>query len=367
MLHLETGHGRLSLPAFIPDATRGVVKTLDVEDLVSCGVTGLMVNSLYLASDPGASVISASGGIHRFMGWDGPILSDSGGFQILSLLNRRGRGAATGRIGAEGITYRRGRGRKEKRWTPELCIRRQVRMGADIIFCLDYCTHGGGARDLQQRSVGYTVEWARRCKEEYARLMENGEGEPRRPLLFAVVQGGSDEALRRACAGRLVEMGFDGYGFGGWPIDADGGLVEMVELVGGLLPGGVPRHALGIGRPENIVKAHHWGYDLFDCVVPTREARRGKLYVFDGDPSAERLRGGSFYYNLHIADQRYCRDSAPVDENCDCRCCRRYTRAYLRHLQRMNEPAAQRLFTIHNLHFYTRLLACVEKYFGRRS
>ena len=365
MPQLRTRHGCLSLPAFLPDATKGVVKTLDREDLLRCGVTGLMVNSLHLASDPGASLISAAGGIHRFMGWDGPILSDSGGFQILSLLERRDRSGATGRIAAQGITYRWGKGRREKRWTPETCIRRQVRMGADIIFCLDYCTGARGDRSLRERSVGYTVEWARRCKEEYGRLVENGGDPSGRPLLFAVVQGGSDGALRRACAESLVEMGFDGYGFGGWPIDRDGGLVEMVELVGRLLPGGAPRHALGVGRPENIVKAHEWGYDLFDCVIPTREARRGKLYVFDGEVSAAGLRGGSFYYNLHIADRRYCRDFAPVDENCDCRCCRQYTRAYLRHLQQMNEPLAQRLFTVHNLHFYNKLLDHVDKFLSR--
>ncbi len=365
MPQIETGHGRLALPAFIPDATRGVVKTIDREDLLGCGTGGLMVNSLHLASDPGASVISASGGIHRFTGWDGPILSDSGGFQILSVLNRKDQGSMTGRIAAQGITYRMGKGRRERRWSPEICIRKQVRMGADIIFCLDYCTHGRAARAEQERSVTYTIEWARRCREEFCRLLENGAAAPRRPLLFAVVQGGSDEALRRACAESLVEMGFDGYGFGGWPIDRDGGLVEMVELVGELLPSGAPRHALGIGRPENIVKAHQWGYDLFDCVIPTREARRGRLYVFDGEVSAARLMGGSFYFNLHMADQRYCRDFSPVDENCGCRCCRQYTRAYLRHLHRMNEPLAQRLFTVHNLYFYNKLLSYIEKFFKR--
>ena len=166
------------------------MKTLDREDLLECGTGGLMVNSLHLSSDPGASVVSAAGGIHRFTGWNGPILSDSGGFQILSVLNRRDKGARTGRIAAEGITYRWGRGRREKKWSPEICIRKQVRMGADIIFCLDYCTHGRAGRAEQERSVAYTIEWARRCREEYGRLLENGVGSPRRPLLFAVVQGG---------------------------------------------------------------------------------------------------------------------------------------------------------------------------------
>ena len=224
---------------------------------------------------------------------------------------------------------------------------------------------GAATASCREKSVSYTIEWARRCKEEYGRLVESGEASARRPHLFAVVQGGNDAALRRACAESLVDLGFDGYGFGGWPVDQDGGLVDMVEFVGKVLPAEAPKHALGIGRPENIVKAHEWGYDLFDCVIPTREARHGRLYVFDGDLSAERLRGGSFYHNLHIGDQRYCRDFAPVDENCNCRCCRQYTRAYLRHLYRMNEPMAQRLFTVHNLHFYNRLLGCVAKFFPR--
>ena len=361
---LPTAHGELRLPAFLPDATRGVVRALDASDVAACGVQGLMVNALHLSSHPGTSVISALGGIHRFAAWDGPIASDSGGFQVFSLLERS---PDLGSISDRGFTYRLDRGASRKTLTPEKCIQKQFQLGADIMFCLDHCTHPAQPSDVQRESVEHTVEWARRCREEFDRRAQASAGDERRPLLFAVIQGGDDPDRRHACAERLLEIGFDGYGFGGWPIDRAGGLVEMVEQVAGLVPEGIPKHALGVGKPENVVRGAGMGYDLFDCTIPTRDARHKRLYVFTDKPENVDLRADAFYRNLYMSDEKHTRDPRPLDENCDCLCCQSYSRAHLRHLFAVRDSAAYRLATIHNLRFYAQLMARLREPSGAGS
>ncbi len=187
MTHLHTAHGEVPLPAFLPDATRGSVRTVDADDLVRCGVKALMVNVLHLSREPGTSLVSSQGGIHAFMGWDGPVSSDSGGFQVYSLVRSSG-GASVSR---DGFVYHLGRGRRKRLLTPEKCIQQQFRLGADIMFCLDHCTHPGEGPAAQRNSVANTVDWARRCKAEFGRrLAQAALPDERRPLLFAVVQGG---------------------------------------------------------------------------------------------------------------------------------------------------------------------------------
>ena len=346
---LQTSHGDLSVPAFLPDATRAVVRTLDASDLIECGVRGLVVNTLHLSSHPGTSLVSSLGGTHRFMGWSGPILSDSGGFQVLSLIESSSRaGAATER----GFTYRLGSGRK-KLLSPENCIQKQFQIGSDVMMCLDHCTHPREDPEHQRISVSHTVEWARRCKETFNRLLDQHPPEGKRPLLFAVVQGGNDRGLRRTCFEQLREIGCDGYGYGGWPIDADGGLVDAVEHVSSLIPKESLKHALGIGKPQNLLRAFRMGYDLFDCAIPTRDARRGRLFVFREPPEKAHWEDDGFWDYLYIHDERYARDRRPLDETCRCLCCRRYSRAYLHHLYRIRDELANRLATIHNLTFYT--------------
>jgi len=345
---LATAHGNLALPAFLPDATRGVLRLVDAEDARDCGVQGLMVNALHLSSQPGTTVIGKLGGIHRFMGWDGPVASDSGGFQVLSLIAQS---SSLGSVSDRGFSYRLALGRPKQTLTPDRCIRLQFRLGADLMFCLDECTYPDDDPGRQRTSVERSVRWARECRAAF----DQGGGEGARPLLFAVVQGGSDPDLRCECAEQLIAMGFDGYGYGGWPIDKGGQLVEMVEHVARLTPEGVPKHALGIGKPEHVVRCVAWGYDLFDCTLPTRDARHGRLYVFDGSPETLRLRG-SFYHYHYAEDDKHRRDPGPVDETCACLCCSRYSRAYLRHLFAIHDPLAGRLATIHNLTFYARLM-----------
>lgn len=352
MRALETAHGTLRLPAFLPDGTRAVVRTLDATDLAACGVECLMINVLHLTAAPGTSLVESQGGAHAFMGWAGPLASDSGGFQALSLAQGAGK---SGGVTQEGITYRLGNKAKKKTLTPEKCIQRQFQLGTDLLFCLDHCTHPKMDARRQRESVSNTVAWAERCKEEFERRMEKASQEAVRPHLFAVIQGGADSALRRECAERLCAMGFDGYGFGGWPVGDAGRLVETVQEVAELVPKGSLLHGLGIGKPENVVAAYRMGYRMFDCVMPTRDARHKRLFVFrEGVVNLDAQ--GDFYFSFNIGTPRFERDRAPVEAGCDCLCCRNYSRAYLHHLFEIKEQAGFRLATIHNLRFYARLM-----------
>jgi len=350
---LSTPHGEISLPAFLPDATQGVVKTVDAADLVQCGVDAVMVNTLHLSASPGTSRVAALGGVHRYMGWSGPIASDSGGFQAYSLVAR---GRKLGTISNDGFLYRFDKAQEKKILTPEKCIRKQFEIGADLMFCLDHCTHPDEDCGIQRDSVEHTVAWARRCKVEFEKRRETSAGNSGKPLLFAVVQGGSDRELRRICIEQLLEIGFDGYGYGGWPIDDAGALVEMVAYVAEQIPASFPKHGLGIGKPENIVRAWACGYDLFDCVLPTRDARHKRMYVFNPGWEDRCTKADDFYDHLYMQDDKHGGSDTPLEDGCDCLTCRRYSRAYLHHLFAANEPLASRLATIHNLRFYVRLM-----------
>ena len=357
MNELATPHGTLALPAFLPDATRGVARTVGSADLEAAGVEGLVVNVLHLSEHPGASAIETVGGIHGFMGWRGVVACDSGGFQAYSLVAR---GAKMGSVSDRGFTYRLARGGPKRTLAPAKCIERQLRLGADILFCLDQCTHPGDDPAAQRESVERTVRWARECRAEFDRRVDASRPTSERPLLFAVVQGGRDEPLRRRCAEELVAIGFDGYGYGGWPVDDDGALEDSValvrEVVGELVPSGAPLHALGIGSPANLVSAAGMGYDVFDCVLPTRHARKGNLYVaLDGLADLS----GPFFEYVFIRDDEHRRDGRPIEEGCDCATCSRHSRAYLRHLFEIGDSEGERLATIHNLRFYARLVARV--------
>jgi queuine tRNA-ribosyltransferase len=353
----------LKLPAFFPDATRGVIRSVSSEDLESCGIHGVMVNVFHLIARPGIRVIAAGGGIGRFMNWRGAVAADSGGFQVYSLLNESPR---NGSISNKGFVCRLERGGDKILLTPEKCVQSQFRLGADILFCLDCCTHPDVPADRQRQSVEWTVAWARKCRETYDRLVEQKDLSPgQRPLLLAVVQGGENPELRRECAERLLEIGFDGYGYGGWPVGRDGCLGESVAQVAELTPGDRLRFGLGIGKPENLVAAFNVGYRLFDCVIPTRDARRQRLYVFndapENSPENSIPAGRDFYRCLYLQDSKHLHDQQPVDAGCDCLCCSGYSRAYLHHLFRIGDCLANRLATIHNLRFYTRLVASLAR------
>ncbi len=352
-MRLQTPHGELCLPAFFPDGTQGVVRCVDSGDLRDSRVPGLVMNTYHLLSKPGPATLKAMGGLHRFIGWDRPILTDSGGFQVFSMIRENPK---YGEIRPNEIVFRPDGGRDKLLLSPEKCIQAQLSYGADILMCLDYCTHPDDPYEENLRSVETTVRWARRCKDEYERAMRSRKGA--KPLLFAIIQGGGDEGLRRQCAEALKEIGFDGYGFGGWPLDEQGRLVEnILRLTAELMPDETPKYAMGLGMPEDVVACYEMGYNLFDCVVPTREARHNRLYVFDEKVWAQPdWRKKPFARRYYILDDEHRREEGPVSPACDCYLCRNYSRAYLRHLYSVGDSLAYRLATLHNLRFYTMLL-----------
>lgn len=353
---IDLPHGALSLPAFLPDATLGVVRAVDSADVEAAGIGALVMNTFHLMQHPGASTIQALGGLHAMAGWRGPILTDSGGFQAYSLIREQPK---LGSLTNNGIVVRPEGAERKFQLTPEKCIQLQMSYGADIVMCLDDCTHVDDPADVQELSVRRTIAWAKRCRTEFDHLRAQKKTPARGPLLFAVVQGGGSPALRTRCAEALLEIGFDGYGYGGWPLDAQGNLVhDMLALTRSLIPPAYPLHGLGIGHPVNIAAAAALGYQTFDSALPTRDARRGRLYTFtNAAPGPSSLASDrSWLRFVYITDDKYIKDARPVEEGCDCLTCRRYSRGYLRHLYRANEAAFQRLATIHNLRFMARLM-----------
>lgn len=350
---LDLPHGCLPLPAFLPDATLGVVRAVDSADIEAAGIDALVMNTFHLMQQPGTSTIQALGGLHTMTGWRRPILTDSGGFQAYSLIREQPK---LGALTDNGIVVQPEGMNRKIQLTPEKCIQLQVSYGADIVMCLDDCTHVDDPPAVQELSVRRTIAWAKRCRAEFDKLLAQKKRLEHPPLLFAVVQGGASEELRTRCAEALLEIGFDGYGYGGWPLDADGNLVtEMLDLTRRLIPLHLPLHGLGVGHPLNIAAAAAMGYQTFDSALPTRDARRGRLYTFANAPRPSPLVPPNFRF-LYITDDKYIKDARPVEESCDCLTCRRYSRGYLRHLYRANEAAFQRLATIHNLRFMARLM-----------
>jgi queuine tRNA-ribosyltransferase len=354
---LETAHGPLRLPVYFPDATRAVVRTVDSRDLEACGVQGLVVNVFHLSSRPGVGLIKQSGGVHDFMGWRRPIASDSGGFQLMSMIRENPR---YGTISDRGIHFTDLDGNRGKvLFTPERSIRLQLDLGADLVICLDDCPSPDASPEETQTAVERTVQWARRCRGEFDRLLVGrGQGQGMRPLLFGVIQGGYDRALREHCTGALLSLGFDGYGFGGWPLTPDGVLAEdVLGYTAELVPNHLPRFALGVGKPEHIVHCYQLGWRIFDCVLPTRDARRGRLYTFQAARLDEvNFWFPGFYRFLYVRDEKHKRQKGPVSVACDCPCCQDYSLGYLHHLFEIGDPLGLRLATLHNLRFYTQLL-----------
>lgn len=356
MSSLDLLHGRLELPAFLPDATHGVVRALDATDLEAVGVSALMMNAFHLMRRPGSTTVRSLGGLHRMSGWERPVVTDSGGFQAYSLLRQD---PSAGTLGDDGIAVRQDRGSRRFRLTPEKSVRLQLGYGADVITCLDDCTHPDDPHERQALSVKRTIEWAARSRAELDRLVvQKRLDEPSRPRLFAVVQGGTSRELRERCAAELLALGFDGFGYGGFPLDSEGSLlVEWLELVRELIPSELPMHALGVGHPAGVATCVRLGYALCDSALPTRDARRGRLYAFTQDPrELVPDRSGDWFAFRYIGDDRYLRDGAPVSEACDALCCRRYSRAYIHHLHAIRDGLFARLATLHNLRFMMQLV-----------
>lgn len=350
MKTLTVPHGKLQLPLFMPDATFGVVRSLDTDDLLKCGVRAVVMNVFHLMQHPGSSVIKALGGLHSYSNWQYPIITDSGGFQAYSLSKRS---PSLVSFTKKGVVFRRTGSPRKMLLTPEKSIQLQLSYGSDVLLCLDDCTHVDESYERQREAIDRTIDWAKRCRLEFDRAVErvkpvNGT----RPLLFGIVQGGESNELRKECADSLMEAGFDGYGFGGYPLDDGGKLLRnIISFTRNLIPREFPMLALGIGHPDNVVECLKMGYNLFDSSLPTRDARQGRLYVPDSDLGASSL---SSY--VHVRDKKYAKARQPVYPECRCSTCRTYSLAYLHHLSRINDPLYFRLATIHNLTFMTSLL-----------
>jgi queuine tRNA-ribosyltransferase len=334
----------------------GTVRAVDATDLAGCGIAAVVMNVYHLMQRPGSSTVKALGGLHRMAGWSRPIITDSGGFQAYSLIAENPK---YGRVADDAIVFQPEGAERKIRLTPEKSIQLQHSFGADVLICLDQCTHPDAPPAVQEESVRRTIAWARRCKDEYGRLQAGRKARGRdRPLLFGVIQGGASRELRRRCAEALLEIGFDGYGYGGWPLDAERNLLtEIIGYTRELVPPEYPMHALGVGHPLHVATCWGLGYGLFDSALPTRDARHGRLYVLTLPGQAtgrDRLDAG-WFAALYINDARHIKADERVDRACDCLCCANYSRGYLHHLFKTNESLYQRLATIHNLRAMTRL------------
>lgn len=347
--------GKMEYPVYLPDATFGVVRALDARDLADCGVQALVMNTFHLMQKPGSSTIQSLGGLHRMTGWERPIITDSGGFQAYSLIHQNPR---NGSLNDQGIHFKPEGSTRKFQLTPEKAIQLQISYDADIVICLDDCTHVDADLSEQRLAVKRTIAWAKRCKNEYSRILEQkGIPHEKRPGIFGVIQGGGIEELRRECAEALLEIGFDGYGFGGWPLDGKGNLLsDILAYTRSLVPPEYPMHALGVGHPENVLACYHLGYDLFDSAMPTRDARHSRLYTFtnDGEGKDRGLTGKWLAY-VYIEDEMHIKADKPISPFCDCPVCARYSLGYLHHLYKMGDHLFFRLATMHNLRFMTQL------------
>ncbi len=358
LTNILAGLKNVTLPTFFPDATRGFIRTVDTQDLKNAKVEGLIMNTYHLFTEPGASVIKELGGLHQYTHWDKTIISDSGGFQLLSLIHSN---QGLGKITDKGIIFYRGsKGNKKKYdFTPEKCIETQFTFRSDIIICLDDCPQKNASEEEVTLAVNRTIKWAKECKTAFEKQTKQRKFDSKsRPLLFAVIQGGDSKSERKRCADALLEIGFDGYCFGGWPLSEDSTFNEdIVAYTASLTPSNLPKYGLGIGNPTALALSYLAGYDIFDCVLPTRDARHGRLYIFTDEIEPQNKETFTRFWKYFYPEKdSYRRDSKPIDENCDCYTCKNFSRAYLNHLFVLEDPLAFRLATIHNLRFYTLLI-----------
>jgi queuine tRNA-ribosyltransferase len=325
---LTFDRGTVETPAFMPVGTYGTVKAMTPEELHEVGTEIILGNTFHLMLRPGTDIIRAHGGLHGFMHWDGPILTDSGGFQVFSLAELR-------KITEEGVSFRSPVNGDSVFLSPEDSIRVQHELGADIVMVFDECTPYPASESQARDSMRLSLRWARRCKSAHG---------DHSSALFGIVQGGVYPGLRRESLAGLKDIGFEGYALGGLAVgESEAERLAVLEALAPDLPAERPRYLMGVGTPEDLVKAVARGMDMFDCVLPTRNARNGHLFTHRGV--------------LRIRNSEHQADTRPIDETCGCYTCRNYSRAYLRHLDKCGDILAPRLMTLHNLYYYQRLMA----------
>jgi queuine tRNA-ribosyltransferase len=316
----------------MPVGTQATVKGLTPDQLAATGTRMLLANTYHLALRPGEEVVAAMGGLHAFMGWDGPILTDSGGFQLFSLADRS-------RISDHGATFRSHLDGRLLELTPESAVAIQQALGADVAMCLDHCPALPASRDEISEAVDRTIAWAARCRDAHSRRDQS---------LFGIVQGGAHADLRGRCAEALVELDFDGYAVGGVSVGESREEVQKaLEVTTGLLPADRPRYLMGVGRAQDILMAVETGVDLFDCVLPTRNGRNATCFTSNG--------------LVKLRNAAHARDARPIEEGCDCLACRRFSRSYLRHLFMAKEMLGPILASIHNLSYLHRLTRSIRR------
>jgi len=324
---ITTAHGVVDTPAFMPVATQATVKSLSPEEIQEMGFQMIISNAYHLYLRPSHKTVEKLGGLHKFMSWNKSITTDSGGYQVLSLSKTR-------KIKEDGILFRSHLDGSEHMFTPKKCIEIQESLGVDIMMCLDECPPYPSTFEYMRKSIDLTTRWAKLCKESKKRT-DNA--------IFGIVQGGVFNELREKSAADLIDIDFDGYAVGGLGIGEDQqNTYEITENTLRILPLDKPRYLMGLGKPEDIVTAVSMGVDLFDCVIPTRNARNGTLFTSRG--------------KLVIKNARFAEDERPIDEGCECYTCRTFSRAYLRHLYIAKETLVLRLLTIHNLYYYAGLM-----------
>ncbi len=360
---IELKNGELETPFFMPDATRGFVKFLSNDDVLQTNTDAMVVNTYHLLLRPGIKTIKNAKGIHKFMNWRQPLLSDSGGFQVFSLIHKN---SQMGKITAEKVVFRSPLDGSKHILTPEKSIQIQFDLGVDMMVCLDDPPPNHYSKKQIEQAVGRTVVWAERCLLEYERQLKirKIKKEIERPLIFCVVQGGEYLDLREKCVKELravakkVGRDWDGYGFGARHIDDEGNfLAKVMQATASFIPKKALKFALGVGKPEEIVACVKYGWDMFDCVIPTREGRHGRLFLRKDNAKFKISNDKKlFYETINITNGKYKDDFSGIDKKCDCELCQKHSKSYLHHLFKSKDPLGMRLTAMHNLKFYANLM-----------
>ncbi|MCX5686740.1 MAG: tRNA guanosine(34) transglycosylase Tgt [Candidatus Omnitrophica bacterium] len=336
---LATAHGEVNTPVFMPVGTQGTVKTLTCAELHDCHAEIILGNAYHLYLRPGLDVIKKAGGLHKFMGWDGPILTDSGGYQVFSLAKLR-------KLTEDGAEFSSHIDGAKHFLTPEKVIEIQQALGSDIMMTFDECVHYPAARDYVEQSLELTTNWAKRSKEYFMNhktIKPSNDKTIGRQLLFGIVQGSTYLDLRKKAVSDLLKIGFDGYAIGGVSVGEPNNLIhEIAGYTAALLPDDKAKYLMGVGTPPDVLQAIEEGMDMFDCVVPTRNGRNGQAFTISGD--------------LQLRNAEYKEDISSIDENCGCYTCKTHTRAYIRHLFNTEELLGLRLVSLHNIYFYAKLI-----------
>ncbi len=339
----------------MPIATKAAVKNLTAQELKELGAEIILSNTYHLIQRPGLKVLDKAGGLHKFMNWDGPILTDSGGFQIFSLSKKR-------RVDDSGVKFQSEIDGKEIYLTPEKSIGAQLSFDSDIIMVLDECPAWPINHNEAEKSLCLTLKWALKSKKYFGENVAGAKNYPKnkKPLLFGIIQGSTFKDLRKKSVREMLKIGFDGYAIGGVSVGEPKKEKESVlKLMDEILPQDKPRYVMGYGKPEEIAKAVSFGMDIFDCVIPTREARHGRIYKLTAKKI--NLENPNFYETIAISKSKFAKNYEPIDKKCGCFTCKNHSLAYLNHLFRTKESLAMRLASIHNLRFYISLMEKLRK------